>query len=192
MRIATIGHPALPIMTALLSAALVVAACGGDDDGDATATATSPERATRTPRSTADESETPEPEPANTLADIELDEFVIRPTVTRARPGTVAFTISNAGEVAHEFVVIKSDLPVAELPRREDDAGADENEVEVVDRTENIEPGNEAELSVPVEEGKYVLICNIFTAGESHYLNGMYNLFTVDPSAPAPSPTRTP
>ena len=49
-------------------------------------------------------------------------------------------------------------------------------------------PGTEAELSVPVEEGKYVLICNIFTAGESHYLNGMYNLFTVDPSAPAPSP----
>ena len=32
MRIATMATRALPIMTALLSAALVLAACGGDDE----------------------------------------------------------------------------------------------------------------------------------------------------------------
>jgi len=187
------GSPVGALAGAFVTIALTLGACGGGDEDATPSPSSSPTgSATATPARTASGSRTPTPAPADTPAGIELDEFVIRPAVTRARPGTVAFTVTNAGELAHQFVVIKSDLPIAQLPRLANDEGVDEDQVDVVDKIEAIAPGKSAELSVPASEGKYVLICNIFAAGESHYLSGMYNLFTVDPSAPAPSPSATP
>ena len=117
---------------------------------------------------------------------MELVEFTIRPNVTRARPGTVIFKVQNAGELAHQFVVIRSDLPTAELPRKPLDAGVDETKIEVVGKIDSIAPGSNAEVSVPVDAGKYVLICNLFAGGKSHYLSGMYTAFEVTPTAPDP------
>jgi hypothetical protein len=48
-------------------------------------------------------------------------------------------------------------------------------------------------VSVPADAGKYVLICNLFAGGESHYLEGMYTAFEVTPTAPDPlSSTKAP
>jgi uncharacterized cupredoxin-like copper-binding protein len=124
---------------------------------------------------------------------MELDEFVIRPKQTRARPGTINFVLTNAGEVPHEFVVIKSDLATADLPRLPDDAGVDESDLDVEGRLEDpLDPGAEGELSLDLDVGKYVVICNLAPNGESHYLNGMYTAFDVRTDVPLSSATPTP
>jgi hypothetical protein len=126
---------------AVVIAVSLVLACGDDDD-EATPT---PE-VTATPEATAtlrpgDATPTPTHPPATTEAGMELVEFTIRPNVTRARPGTVIFKVQNAGELAHQFVVIRSDLPTAELPRKPLDAGVDETKIEVVGRLTASRPG---------------------------------------------------
>ena len=123
---------------------------------------------------------------------MELDDFVIRPVQTRARPGTVNFQVTNAGEVEHEFVVIRSELPPAELPRLPGEEGVDESDLDVEERLEPLEPDAEGELSVDVDVGDYVLICNLAPSGESHYLNGMYTSFEVRTDVALTTGTATP
>jgi uncharacterized cupredoxin-like copper-binding protein len=117
---------------------------------------------------------------------MELKEYVILPDTASARPGTVIFKVRNTGEITHQFLVVRSNLPTAELPRKPANAGVDETQVDVVARIEEIPAGESAELSVPVETGDYVLICNLFSNGASHYLSGMYRQFEVKPTAADP------
>lgn len=123
---------------------------------------------------------------------MELKEFLITPAVTRARPGTVVFKAHNSGEVTHQFLVIRSDLGTADLPRLADNRGVDETKVDVVGKVQSIAPGTTGEVSVAADAGKYVLICNLFAGGESHYLEGMYTAFEVTPTAPDLGPTPVP
>jgi uncharacterized cupredoxin-like copper-binding protein len=123
---------------------------------------------------------------------MEVDDFVIRPDQTRARPGTINFQVTNAGEVEHEFVVVNSDLPAAELPRLPGDAGVDEGELDIEGRLDPVEPDGEDELSLELDTGEYILICNLAPGGESHYLNGMYTTFEVRTDVPLSSATGTP
>jgi len=169
---------------------LAAAACGDDDDdGSPTPTPTASASATQRPGNA---TPTPTPPPATTEASMELREFVIAPEKTRARPGTVIFQVNNTGELTHQFLVIRSDLPIAELPRKPGNAGADETELEVVGRIDSIAAGERSELAVTVGTGKYVLICNLFSEGTSHYLTGIYNSFEVTPAAPDPQETPRP
>ena len=127
--------------------ATILAACGGDDGNNATPTPVASTTVSATPSG----SPTPVPSPVTTEAGIALGEFVIRPEVTRARPGTIIFKVRNEGTVAHQFVVIRSDVPPAQLPRRENNQGADDKQFDVVDKIETIAAGASAELRVPVE-----------------------------------------
>jgi hypothetical protein len=181
------------LLAAALAAAGLATACGGDDDGGETATpAATPTPSAAPTAGPNDPSPTPTAAPATTEAVIEVREFTIAPQKTRARPGTVIFKVHNAGEVTHQFLVIRSDLPIAELPRKPGEGGVDETQVEVVGRISSISAGEDDEVSVPVETGKYVMICNLTAGGESHYLSGMYNLFEVTPAAPDPQATPQP
>lgn len=182
------------LITALfITLAVIAAACGGDDD-EATPTpeASSTAAATPTPGSIDDGTPTPTPAPATTEAGMELTEFTITPAVTRARPGTVVFKVRNAGEVTHQFLVIRSDLGTADLPRASADRGVDETKMDVVGEVRGIAPGATGEVSVAVDAGKYVLIRNLFAGGKSHYLEGMYTAFEVTPTAPNLGPTPVP
>ena len=177
--------------TLLASAALalLLAACGGDGDDTGTVTPSPTRSSSPTRTSVASASASP----ITTSAEMELDEFVIRPKQTRARPGTINFVLTNTGEVPHEFVVVKSDLPTAELPRLPGDAGVDESDLDVEGRLEDpLDPGADGELSLDLEVGKYILICNLSPNGESHYLNGMYTAFDVRTDIPLSSATPTP
>jgi uncharacterized cupredoxin-like copper-binding protein len=56
--------------------------------------------------------------------------------------------------------------------------------IEPVDEVEDIPSGGSGELTVDLEEGSYVLFCNIVQEEEdgeveSHYQNGMRTAFTV-------------
>lgn len=160
----------------------VAAACDGGESGapdGATETATPDQTATATTEpSTPTPTPSPSPTPTATDAGITLEEFVIKPDTTRASPGTVTFHVRNEGKVSHEFLVIESDLPKAQLPR-DGIRGVDESKVDIAGRLEEIPPGGEDALELELAPGKYVLICNLFQDGESHYLSGMYNAFTV-------------
>jgi uncharacterized cupredoxin-like copper-binding protein len=176
---------------ALIAAMALLTACGGSDEepDEPTPTATRTRGASPTARAA---TETPTEPPSTANIALEMDEFAIRPNQSRAQPGTVVFAISNIGEVEHELVVIRSDLDVADLPRLPDNAGADESQLDVVDRSDPVSPGEDGELSVDLDVGKYVLICNMAPNGDSHYLNGMYTSFEIRTDVPRATVTETP
>ena len=183
------------LFAAALASLLVFAACNGDDDSDSGDTPESSAEVTRTPEPT-EEGATPSPTvaPAETNAVIVLDEWVVKPERTRARPGRVTFVVRNEGEVTHRFVVIRTDVEKDELQRLPDDKGVDEAVLEVVGRIDEIAPGETQQIVIEVEEGQYLMLDNTFANGESYYLNGMYNEFEVTPTVPidTPSPAPTP
>ena len=99
-------------------------------------------------------------------------------SVTAAQPSVdadgVTFNVTNAGAVAHEFVVIRSDLPADGLPV----AGGrgDESGLDVVGRIPEFAGGTSASMTFDLTPGNYVLICNI----PGHYGLGMATTLTVE------------
>ncbi len=151
----------------ILALALVAAACGGDDDDGATPTATS--TATPTATSTA----TPTPGAATTV-DVGLKEWEVNPTQDTVDAGTLTFSVSNDGALPHNFRVIKTDLASDALPTA--NALVDEGQVDVVASIPEYTGGETEEVSVDLEPGSYVLICNVV----GHYDLGMRAGFTVE------------
>ena len=48
--------------------------------------------------------------------EVKLNEWSVQPDAETAAPGTVEFEVTNLGDVLHEFVVVKWDRPVEDLP----------------------------------------------------------------------------
>jgi len=132
-----------------------IAACssGGDESSDAEATTA--------------------PGAEGTVA-VVLKEFSIAPDADEVAAGEVTFDVSNAGALPHEFIVIKTDTSSADLPVTA--VGADLTGLEEVGRIDQFNAGEEKSLTVDMEAGHYVLICNI--AG--HFAGGMHTDFTVN------------
>lgn len=118
-----------------------------------------------------------------TTVDVMLQEWAVVPAAESAPAGQVTFNVTNEGpEDIHEFVVIATDLDPAELPTDEDGAVTEEGEgMEVIDEIEDLPVGETRELTVDLEAGNYVLLCNIYTADEdeAHYELGMRTAFEV-------------
>ncbi|MGA9595544.1 MAG: cupredoxin domain-containing protein [Acidimicrobiia bacterium] len=111
-----------------------------------------------------------------TLADVDANTMLLTPTPTSAPAGEVTFEVTNSGDREHEFVVVQTDLALADLPF---DAAADEvleDEMTVVDEIGSIMPGETKTLTVTLESGGYALICNL----EGHFRKGMRAAFTVN------------
>ncbi len=173
------GLTQITLAAGLLSVAVLgaLSACGGNGGSETPAPTPSPSTVatpspTRTPSG-------PPATPATTDVPITLEEYVIKPGVTRAPFGTIVFKVKNAGQVEHQFIVVRSDLPIAELPRRPQNQGVDEKQIDIVGRIDSIAPGAEAELSLELDPGQYVLIDNLFVDGRSYYLSGMYNQLVI-------------
>ena len=85
---------------------------------------------------------------------------------------------------AHEFVVFKTDLAPDALPTGEDGSVDEEGEgVELKDEIEDIAVGDTPTLTLDLDAGSYVFICNIVDDGRrrvSHYQQGMRVAFTVE------------
>jgi len=115
---------------------------------------------------------------------VTLQEFAIAAAPASAAAGSVTFDVNNVGpNDVHEFVVIKTDLGPTELPV--DDKGVVDEEgagIEPVDEIEDIAVGDTPSLTVDLEAGSYVLICNIYSEDEqeAHYSEGMRIGFTVE------------
>jgi uncharacterized cupredoxin-like copper-binding protein len=93
--------------------------------------------------------------------------------------GEVEFAITNAGELTHEFLVLKTDLAEDVLPVDDADSKVDESApgIEVVGERDSIAPGTDATLALDgLAQGSYVIICNV----PGHYGLGMHASFTVN------------
>ena len=94
--------------------------------------------------------------------------------------GEVTFHIHNdAADLTHEFVVFKTDFPEDQLPLTAEGIVDEEaSGITLIDEAEDIEPGMSTDLTVTLESGNYVLVCNVDST-ELHYTHGMHTSFTV-------------
>jgi uncharacterized cupredoxin-like copper-binding protein len=90
--------------------------------------------------------------------------------------GETTFDIHNEAEQTHEFVVIKTDLAPDSLPTdKNGDVDEEGAGIEPVDEVEDIAAGSTESLTVNLDAGSYVAICNL----PGHYRQGMHTGFTV-------------
>jgi uncharacterized cupredoxin-like copper-binding protein len=143
-----LGKRTLLAASALLAVVTVLAACGGDDEEGGGGGATTVDVALGT-------------------AD---NEYELTPDPAEAPAGSITFAMTNAGELEHEFIVIKTDKGAANLGTESGEA----DETGAIDELE-LEAGDSGELTLDLEAGPYALICNI----EDHYAKGMFADFTV-------------
>ena len=115
---------------------------------------------------------------------VTVQEFAVVPDTETASAGSVTYSVHNEGpDDTHEFVVIKTDLDPVDLPTDENGVVEEEGEgMEVIDEIEDIPVGETQSVTVDLEAGSYVLICNIWDEEEqeAHYSEGMRTGFTVE------------
>jgi uncharacterized cupredoxin-like copper-binding protein len=146
------------LITAVM-AGFVLSACGGTA---ATTTTAAPPQTTAASASGVIEV---------TLADVDANTMLMTLSSATAPAGTVTFRVTNSGNVEHEFVVLKTELALADLPYDEaaDEITEDAPDTPVVDEIEGVQPGETKELTVDLSAGHYALICNL----EGHFRMGM-------------------
>lgn len=121
---------------------------------------------------------------AGSTVTVTLTEWAVVMDKASVPAGNVTFNATNAGtQFAHEFVVIKTDLALTDLPAdatgKVDEAGAG---IAFIGEVAELAIGATGSNSFDLAPGKYVMVCNIVEAGgghESHYLKGMRTAFTV-------------
>lgn len=153
-------------------AALTISACGGDDDDSASVATTV--AADDAADSAAD---LPAGSIGVTLVDVTANKMLLTPTATSAPAGTVTFVVTNAGNVEHEFVVLKTDMPAADLviDPATDRTSEEAEGVENVGEIGSLEKGETKTLELDLEPGHYALICNL----KGHLRMGMWSDFEV-------------
>jgi uncharacterized cupredoxin-like copper-binding protein len=119
-----------------------------------------------------------------TIVNVALKEFSITPEQSTVTAGPVYFHAANEGAEAHEMVVIRTDLAPDELPV-DDDGRVPEDQVSIVGEIEPFAAGSDASITLDLQPGHYVLICNILEKEESgklesHYQEGMRTALTVE------------
>ena len=145
---------------------LVAAACGDDDGGTTAATGAATGGAT--------------------TVEVTVQEFAVIPAASSAPAGDVTFNVTNEGpDDTHEFVVFKTDLAPDALPTAKDGSVDETGEgVELIDEIEDIAVGDTPTLTVSLDAGNYVFICNIVEeeGGETiaHYQQGLRVGFTAE------------
>jgi cytochrome c oxidase subunit 2 len=111
--------------------------------------------------------------PAGETLPVALNEWAVEPASGSVEAGTVTFAVTNDGAVPHEFVVVRTDLAADELPV--EGGRVDESGLDVVGRTQQLLGDETENLTVDLQAGSYVLLCNI----PAHYDLGMTVGFTV-------------
>lgn len=119
-----------------------------------------------------------------TKIDVTLTSYAITLSADTAKAGDITFHVTNAAtDQKHEFVIFKTDLAPDQLPMKEDELGnmiVDEEGPGVthVDEIPEFDAGTTQDLTVTLEPGNYVLVCNL-DVNTTHYTHGMRVTFTV-------------
>jgi uncharacterized cupredoxin-like copper-binding protein len=133
--------------------------------------------------SSSDGSESPSASPATSEASgqsvsVSLNQWSVTPSTTPAS-GSVTFTVSNDGTITHEFVVLKTDTPAADIPvgkfEGEPNRINEETAGTNVGETGDMDAGTTKTLTIDLAPGHYVFLCNL----PGHYQSGMHVDVTV-------------
>lgn len=106
---------------------------------------------------------------------VTVSEWAVEAVPSSVTAGRVDFQVRNEGTVAHELVVVRTDLPPDLLPVVGGVVDPTDPRVMVVAATEAIGPGASSGFGAELDPGSYVLICNL----PAHYQAGMRTAFTV-------------
>lgn len=116
--------------------------------------------------------------------DVTLQEWAVNVKQDSVEEGPIDFNVDNSGDRTHEFVIVRTDIPGAELPTK-DDGSVDEDApgVDVKEEIEDIEDGDDTSRSYSMDPGKYVFLCNIVEdidgTETSHFAEGMFADFEI-------------
>ena len=89
--------------------------------------------------------------------------------------GEVTFEIENQGTIQHEFLVVKTDVDLGQIPVEDGRFSEEQESILMVDEIPEYANGTTEQLTVMLEPGVYQLVCNI----SGHYEAGMYTKLTV-------------
>ena len=111
--------------------------------------------------------------------DVSLTTYKITLSTDSVQAGEVTFHVTNdATDLVHEFVIFKTDLPEDQLPLTAENIVDEEGAgITFINEVEDVEQGTSKDLTVTLEPGRYVLLCN--TSENLHYQHGMHIVFTV-------------
>ena len=105
-----------------------------------------------------------------------LKEFQIITDIDHVKAGVVTFRAKNEGNEEHELVIVKTDLPIDELPMH-NGMVMEEKVGDLIGEIEEFLPNTIEEVTYNLTPGRYVLFCNIVEhehgVMESHYMEGM-------------------
>jgi len=171
---------AIGLVLALTALAAAAIACGGKKSAtDATATP----GAGDTPMAMETSSEPVGN--AQSEVSVTLVEYQVKPNVTSVPSGSVKFEARNIGGADHALHVIKTDLAPDALPTMAD-GSVDEGAagITMAGHVTGIQPQQQKSLTLELEPGNYVLVCNVVqqtATGEPiiHYERGMHVAFTI-------------
>ena len=104
-----------------------------------------------------------------------LKEWEVAVDGANAKAGDVTFTVSNNGTIGHEFLVVKTDIALGEIPLDGDHFAEPTDGIEVIDEIGEFAKGTTEVLVLALEPGNYQLVCNL----PDHYEAGMHASFTV-------------
>jgi uncharacterized cupredoxin-like copper-binding protein len=121
----------------------------------------------------------PTPPAAGTVAVELLDSFEITLDPDSMPAGSLTFDVTNAGATLHSFHVLQTDEAPDALQTEGGEVLLDQYNV-ITETDGTLDGGASASLPANMEEGPYVVICNV----PGHYDSGMHAGFTVTPPAP--------
>ncbi len=95
---------------------------------------------------------------------------------TSAPHGVVTFKVTNSSkDTIHEMIVMYLADPSKPLPYLDGEQRVDEDKAGDKGEVSELDPGKSGSLTVPLQPGKYLLICNV----PGHYAAGMWTEFDV-------------
>ena len=148
----------------VLLAAVGLSACGSSSSSSSSTT-TTPTTATATTAATTGGAAT---------IPVTLTEYKIKPAATSAPAGHVSFDVTNAGQMKHQFTIIRTNKSAATVLSKQnpnDDIPGARGEIA------SIAPGASKTLVIKnLKAGHYAIVCAL----PGHYQQGMYTDFTVN------------
>ena len=108
--------------------------------------------------------------------DLSKATMVMKLSRKSAPAGMVTFNVMNSSkDTVHEMIVMYLQDPSKPLPYIDAENRVDEDKAGDKGEVSELDPGKSGSLTVPLQPGKYLLICNV----PGHYAAGMWTEFEV-------------